>query len=199
MKNIEDQIKQLRDSFPSISSISTDSDNIFFDKYRSDKSVGKIKFDGTFVPGLIYCAEYFTKNKPSKSHPFIDRRPLFLFLKTDKYLNGEILVSLNLNTIPPDLRGEIIVKIWNQFSSIINENSKNKSSQPIANIYNSLKILLNGTGWQNSLTGFKKEYIRNVNVVDYEDWVRIAYLNNFQIEGQSISSIYNDYRSKLNL
>jgi hypothetical protein len=198
VKNLQDQIKELRNSFPSVSSISSDSVRVFFDKYGTDKSGGKLKFDGVFVPGLIYSADYFTKSKPSKSQPYINRKPLFLFLKSDKYLGGEILVSLDLNIIPPDSRGEIILKIWNQFFAIINENEKNKSIQSIPNIYNSLKTILNGTGWQNSLTGFKKEYIRNVKVVDYEDWVRIPYLDDFQIEGQSISSIYNDYRSKLN-
>ena len=199
MKNIEEQIKDLRNSFSSVSSISSDSVRLFSDKYGTDKSGGKIKFDGAFVPGLIYSADYFTKSKPSKSHPYINRNPLFLFLKSDKYADGEILVSLDLNIIPPDFRGGIILKIWNQFSTLINENSKNNTVQPIPNIYNSLRVILNGTGWQNSLTGFKKEYIRNVKVVDYEDWVRIPYLNDFQIEGQSIPSIYNDYRSKLNL
>lgn len=199
MKSIEDQIKDLRNSFPSISSLSSDSSRFFSDKYGTDKSGGKIKFEGNFIPGLIYSADYFTKSRPSKAHPYINRKPIFLFLRSDKSQDGEILVSLDLNTIPPDFRGGIILKFWNQFSPIINENDKNGPIQPIPNIYNSLRTILNGTGWQNSLTGFKKEYIRNVKVVDYEDWVRIPYLNDFQIEGQSIPSIYNDYRSKLNL
>lgn len=199
MKGIEDQIKELLNSFASVSSVSADSNKLFSDKYSNDKPGGKINFDGKFIPGFIYSAEYLTKSKPSKSHPYINRKPLFLFVKSDKYLNGEILVSMDLNIIPPDIRGAIILKIWNSFSSLLNENAKGKTVQIIPDFYNSLRTILNGTGWQNSLTGFKKEYVRNIKVVDYEDWVRIPYLTDFQIEGQSIPSIYNNYRSKLNL
>ncbi len=69
--------------------------------------------------------------------------------------------------IPPDYRGMVILRIWNQFSNIINENEKTSGEQPIPDLYNSLKILLNGTGWQNSLTGFKPDFLRNVKIVDY--------------------------------
>ncbi len=199
MKSLDEQIKELRNSFPSVASISTDSNKLFKEKYGSDKPGGEKKFDGNFIPGLIYSADYLTKSQPSKNHPFIDRKPLFLFVKSDRYLNGEILVSLDLGIIPPDFRGEIISKIWEQFSPLISENAKSISSQPILDLYNSLRIILNGTGWQNSLTGFKREYVGNIKVVDYSDWVRIPYLSDFKIEGQSIPSIYNDYRSKLNV
>ncbi len=198
MKTLEEQIKELRNSFPSLSAISTDSNNIFQSKYGPNGSGGKAQFNGVFVPGKIYISEYFTKSKPSKINSYIDRSPIFLYLKTDKTQNGNVLYGLNLNVIPPDYRGMVILRIWNQFSNIINENEKTSGEQPIPDLYNSLKILLNGTGWQNSLTGFKPDFLRNVKIVDYPDWVRIPYISMTKIEGQTIPAIYNDYRSKLN-
>lgn len=198
MKLIEDQIKDLRNSFPSISALSADSNSVFLKKYGPGGPGGKISFDGSYLPGKIYIADYSTKTKPSKDHPFIDRNPLFLYLKSDKSQNGEILICLDLNIIPPDYRGEVILKIWNQFIPIIKSNEQGPGQEPITNLYNSLRTILSGTGWQNSLTGFKKDFIQNVKIVDYTDWVRIPYVSSTKIEGLSISTIYNDYRSKLN-
>jgi hypothetical protein len=91
-------------------------------------------------------------------------------------------------------------KLWDQYSSLFKDNSKlpYTSQIPITNITTSFNRLLAGTGFQTALTGFKREYADNIKVVDYKDWVRIPYLSDFIIEGQSTNGIYNDYRSKLN-
>lgn len=198
MKSLDEQLKQIRNSSPSVSAISTESNLLFLEKYGKNGNTGKKIFDGNFIPGVIYLGDYKTRSRPSKQHPWINRKPLFLCVKIDRYLGSEIIVSLDLNIIPPDYRGQIILKVWNQFSPIISQNESGSINQPIPNLYNSLRTILGGTGWQNSLTGFKKEYLGNIKVIDYSDWVRIPYLSDSMIEGQTISSIYNDYRSKLN-
>jgi hypothetical protein len=105
---------------------------------------------------------------------------------------------MDLNVIPPEYRGSIILKVWNQYQGIISENQKNNAQISIPNFYNSLRSILNGTGWQSSLTGFRKDFIRDPKEIRYEDWVRLPYITDTKIEGASISKIYNDYRSKLN-
>jgi len=199
VKLIEDQIKELRNSFQSPSAISADTNSLFQKKYGAESKSQKISFDGTFVPGVIYIMDYTTKTKTSNRHPFINRNPIFLFIRQEKREVGEILLSLDLNIIPPDLRGRIILTISDQFFNIFKENEKSNSLQPIPNLYNSLDTILKGTGWRNALTGFKKSYAGNVKVLDYQDWVRLPYFTGDKIEGQLISGIYNDYRSKLNL
>ncbi len=195
MKPLEEQIKELRGSSPSLTSLSADS-NLLFSKTYGEKA--KIINDGIFIPGKIYIADYATKTRPSPQHPYINRNPIFLFIKSDKSPNGEILISMDLNVIPSEYRGSIILKVWNQYQGIISENQKNNAQIPIPNFYNSLRSILNGTGWQSSLTGFRKDFIRDPKEIRYEDWVRLPYITDTKIEGASISKIYNYYRSKLN-
>jgi hypothetical protein len=201
MKSFEDQIKALRGEFSSTSQISTDSNSYYLKKYGPEGTGGSMEFNGTFVPGKFYTCEYKTKTRVSDAHPFIDRYPLFIFLKKEKYKDTSIMISIDLNVIPPDYRGNILFKLWDQYYSLFKENSNTtyNSQLPITNILNSFKRLLEGTGWKTSLTGFKSEFISGVKVVDYEDLVRIPYLSDFRIEGQSVNGIYNDYRSKLNV
>lgn len=201
MKSFEDQIKDLRRESSSVSQISSDSNSYFLKKYGPNGSSGSMEFNGTFIPGKIYTCEYKTKTMISDSHPFIDRYPLFIFLKKEKYKDTTIMVSIDLNVIPPDYRGNILFKLWEQYYSLFKDNDSTtyNSQLPIANISDSFSRLLAGTGWKTSLTGFKAEFISGVKVVDYMDWVRIPYLSDFKIEGQSLNGIYNNYKSKLNV
>jgi len=200
MKSFEDQIKDLRRGFSSVSQISSDSNSYFLEKYGPNGSGGSMEFNGTFIPGKVYTCEYKTKTRVSNSHPFIDRSPLFIFLKKERYKDTSIMVSVDLNVIPPNYRGNILSKIWEQYYLLFKDNDSiaYNSQLPISNISDSFKRILSGTGWKTSLTGFKAEFISGVKVVDYKDWVRIPYLSDFRIEGQSVNGIYNDYRSKLN-
>ena len=61
----------------------------------------------------------------------------------------------------------------------------------------SLQILLNGTGYKTAVTGFKRQHLSNVKVLDYTDWVRIPYISISRIRGLPIEQIYTSYRSKL--
>lgn len=200
MKSFEEQIKDLRDGSSSVSQVSTDSNRYFFGKYGPGGDGGNMKFDGNFIPGKIYSASYKTKTMVSEKHPFIDRSPIFMFVKKERHNGSDILISLDLNVIPPDYRGNILFKLWEQYFPLFKENSQlpYSSQAPVRNITQSFDRLLSGTGWKTSLTGFKRDFIAEVSVVDYEDWVRIPYISDFRIEGQSTSGIYNDYRSKLN-
>ena len=103
MKSFEDQIKALRGEFSSTSQISTDSNSYYLKKYGPDGTGGSMEFNGTFVPGKFYTCEYKTKTRVSDSHPFIDRYPLFIFLKKEKYKDTSIMISMDLNVIPPTI------------------------------------------------------------------------------------------------
>jgi hypothetical protein len=102
--------------------------------------------------------------------------------------------------IPPDQRGQVLARIFNQFFQLIKENQYNlpNSQQPLRLPLSSLGTLLGGTGYSYALTGFKKTYLRGIKVVDYKDWCKIPYLSESMIQGLPINSIYSDYRSKLN-
>jgi hypothetical protein len=200
VKSFEDQIKDLRSQYSSIAQLSSESNTYFKKRYGPGGEGGTLDFNGNFIPGKIYTCEYKTKTRISDKTPFIDRSPIFIFMKKERYKGSEILISVDLNVIPPDYRGNIMFKLWDQYSSLFKDNSKlpYTSQIPITNITTSFNRLLAGTGFQTALTGFKREYADNIKVVDYKDWVRIPYLSDFIIEGQSTNGIYNDYRSKLN-
>jgi hypothetical protein len=200
VKTFDEQIRDLRDGSQSISSLSLESNDFFAEKYGPNGTGGKLRFDGNFIPGKFYSCDYKTKTKVSDKIPFINRHPIFIFLKKEKYLNGSIAVSVDLGVIPPNYRGNILMKLWNQYHNLFKDNSSlsYESQIQIQNISKSFDILLAGTGWKKALTGFKVNFMDNIKVIDYEDIVKIPYLSDFRIEGQSINEIYNDYRSKFN-
>ena len=57
--------------------------------------------------------------------------------------------------------------------------------------------MLAGTGYEAALFGFKTNYIREIHILDLEDWYKIPYLRKSQIEGLDIAGIYKEYQSKL--
>jgi len=124
---------------------------------------------------------------------------MFLFISEEKIGNETICKVIDLNVIPPDFRGEILTKIFDFYFQKISENSKtpNSNQQSLNLDGKSLQILLDGTGYKTSVTGFKRQYLSNVKVVDYTDWVRIPYISISSIQGLPIEQIYTSYRSKL--
>ena len=200
MKPFDDQVREYRDTASSISLLSTNTDTYFSDVYGVSGSGGVEKFLDNYINGKIYTGEYLTDSKVDKEHKFINRYPLFLFIDQQRMGDTTILRSLDLNVIPPDQRGQILMRIFNQFYQLIKENQKNvpNSQQPLRLTLAFLGTLLNGTGYSYALTGFKKTYFKGVKVVNYTDWCKIPYLSESMIQGLPINSIYSDYRSKLN-
>lgn len=201
MKTFEEQVKDYRKGSSSISSLSSDTDVYFSERYGVNGIGGEEKFYDTYLNGKIYTGEYLTNSEISGKIKYINRYPLFLFIDEERRGDLTVLRSIDLNVIPPDYRGKILMRIFDQFYSVIRENSEKvpNSQQPFKLPITSLKNLLNGTGYSKALTGFKKGYMRNIKIVDYQDWCKIPYLSDSTIQGLPINTIYNDYRSKLNL
>jgi hypothetical protein len=198
VKSFEEQIKDLRETSQSISLLSEESNKFFTEKYSPSGKGGVEKFS-SFLSGKIYFAEYLTPSKISDRIQFINRYPLFLFLSEEKTGNETIVKVIDLNIVPPESRGQIIKKIYDFYSETINANQSqipvNQKSLELNG--KSLSLLLEGTGYSFAVTGFKKQYLRNVKVVDYQDWVKLPYLNVSNIQGLPVNSIYTIYRSKL--
>jgi hypothetical protein len=198
VKTFVEQVGELRENSQSVSSLSSEINKYITEKY-SPRGKGGFEDFKSFLSGKIYFAEYSTPTKLSDSVKYINRYPMFLFISEEKIGNETICKVIDLNVIPPDFRGEILTKIFDFYFQKISENSKtpNANQQSLNLDGKSLQILLEGTGYKTSVTGFKRQYLSNVKVVDYTDWVRIPYISISSIQGLPIEQIYTSYRSKL--
>lgn len=196
-----DLVLSYKKEYKSIGELVSNTDKVFDSKYfeggKSDK-----KFNLPFVPGEIYSFSYNTDSKLSESRKFINRNPIILCVdsyKNQKY--GLIVKGIDLLTVPPDNRVEILTRIYDKFAKEIESNdrtySKGASRIPLPLNNKNLEILLSGTGYNYSIFGFKSSFMKNISVLDLEDWYKIPYLKKSSIEGLDAQGIYNEYRSKL--
>ncbi len=199
MKSFEDQIKDLRKSTQSISSLSQEANELFVTKYSPSGKGGEETFN-SFLSGKIYFSEYLTPSKISDSIKFINRYPVFLFLSEEKIGNDTICKVIDLNIVPPEFRGQILKIIFDLYYQKIKENQSQipTNQQSLELNGKTISALLSETGYSFAVTGFKKQYLRNIKVVDYKDWVKLPYLSVANIQGLPLNSIYTIYRSKLN-
>lgn len=83
------------------------------------------------------------------------------------------------------------------FDKIKSNGARIGSGQESLNIKGSdLENIIGDLGYKSAVFGFKKQYLSNTKVVDYEDWVKLIYFNESSLEGLSLDQIYNQYKSK---
>jgi hypothetical protein len=201
VKSFREKISEYLSTSPSVSALSSKTDDLIVKKYSPTGNGGIESFSGSFIPGKIYVGKYNTNSKTNEKVKFINRLPFFFFISEEK-IGGEIIIkAIDLNTTPPEYRAQILEKIYEQFFETIKQNSKDpkKSQQEILLRSADLQTLLKDTGYNFSVTGFKKRYFSDLKIIDYDDWHKLVYLSASSIEGQPINSIYNDYKSKLKI
>jgi len=169
---------------------------------NSSRETPEETFTGNFIPGKIYTFDYNTDTKISKSVPFINKMPIVIYCSPGeiKKNGGQIEYFIDLGVTPQYYRAEILTRIYDQYGFIIENNIKNiKGIQKILDLrYKNLKVILRRTGFETSYTGFKREYMKNIRIIDYSDWRLLPYLNIPSIVGQDLNGIYRKYRMKLN-
>jgi hypothetical protein len=200
MKYSESALKYKKE-FKNVSDLVSNTDEIFLNKYfrggTSEKS-----FSPPFIPGQIYSFYYNTDSEISEKRPFINRNPIVLCTETFKKKEyGTILKGIDLVTVPPSHKIEILSKIYDSFFNVIERNEESYKSggaiTPIPLKDNLLERALRGTGYSKSMFGFKASFIQDVKILDLEDWYKIPYLRYSEIEGLDLQGIYSEYESKL--
>jgi hypothetical protein len=195
MKTLDILIKKYSSEFKNISECIEKTNNFFNQNYLLPNKYSEFSFP--FIPGMIYSFSYNTTTPISKKRKFINRNPIFLFLNYSKDLNGDnVLYGIDLSTIPDTIREIILVRIWNLFYKTIEENT-NKLKIPLPLSSNNLEGLLIGTGFKQSIFGFKYKYFNNIKEVKPIDWCKIPFLELDTFEGQSSFEIYREYKLKL--
>ena len=119
--NFEEQIIEYRKSAPSVSSLSTNTDMYFLDKYGVSGKGTSYRYDGTLIPGNVYFFTYNTDAEISEKVPFINRNPLILYLSSEKVGDDIVIKSIDLTVTPPGQRLEILQKFWNQFKPSVDD------------------------------------------------------------------------------
>lgn len=197
----QESVLEYKKEFSSVAELVKNTDDIFSEKYFSDGSSEKT-FSPPFIPGEIYSFPYPTDSKITEKRKFIDRNPIVLCTGSNRTNeNGVILMGIDLVVVPPEYRIKILGKVYDNFSSVIEKNqahyTKGGAITPLPLTSANLKNMLAGTGYEAALFGFKTNYIREIHILDLEDWYKIPYLRKSQIEGLDIAGIYKEYQSKL--
>lgn len=195
-----DLVLKYKESKDISGSIFSNTDRIFISKYflngRSDKN-----FESPFVPGEIYSFVYNTDSKVDEKRKFINRNPVVLCTGIFSNKAGTIMKGIDLVTVPNLERVTILGRIYDSNLDSIKNNDKSYSGKsqrsPIDLSDNALKSILVGTGYQDSLFGFKTKFIKDPKVIDLDDWPKIPYLKKDFLEGLTAESIYKQYQSKL--
>ena len=194
----QDQAIKLRSEFPSLSKLNSSVNEEFLEKYGPNSNHSGEKFT-SFKSGKIYFALHTTKSKPVEKNPFINRYPCFLFLSEERTRTGIICKVMDLTIIPQDNRAEILTRLTSTFSEILQENIRNisGSQMPLNLKGENLQKIFKSTGYEFAIFGFHKENLRDLKIVDYEDWVKIPYFSHATLEGLSLDQIYREYKSKI--
>ena len=187
--------------FNNVADLVKNTDDIFTQKYFDGGTSDK-KFLPPFIPGEIYSFQYPTDSEITEKRKFIDRNPIVLC--TDSHQtknNGVILTGIDLIVTPPEYRLKILGKVYDNFPLLIEKNQnhyeKGGAATPLPLTSVNLKKMLVGTGYESSLFGFKTNFIREIHILDLEDWYKIPYLRKTFVEGLDIGGIYKEFQSKL--
>lgn len=149
-------------------------------------------------PGEIYYFNYSTDSKITKDRKFINRLPVVLCTDFFESNNFRILKGIDLITVPPKYRMEILSKVYDTFINSTGDMESIDNQKISINLKDDiLSKLLPGTGYKNSLFGFKTNFIKNIGVIKYSDWDKLPYLTVNMLEGLRIQGIYSEYESKL--
>ena len=193
MKNFQESIKEYRSGFKTDQECIKDSNDFFNRNYFSANSKYS-SFSLPFVPGKIYSFFYQTPSVITKTRKFINRNPIFLFTNYSKTQEGDnVLFGIDLSTVPDNIRSMVLQGIWDTFTKEINS----KDNIPLPLNTGNLDGILKGTGYKNSIFGFKYKYFQNIKEIKPTDWCKIPFLEINSFEGLSSFEIYKEYKSKL--
>ena len=199
MRKYTDLVLDYKNKFGSIQETVVNTDKDFSKYFKVQESDSEVKF---FSSGLIYSFYYKTNSKINKKRSFINRNPIVLctdFFKTHDNLT--VLKGIDIITVPPSKRIQIISKIFDNFSNRIDENLKKSINgiKPSSIFLNdeTLERILYGTGYTSSMFSFKVPSMRNIKILPLDDWYKLPYLKLSSIEGSTIEGIYREYESKL--
>lgn len=198
------KIEKYKSGFISESQAVSETDSYFIDSYikLKNKDFKPESFSGEFIPGKIYIFRYNPDQTKERKEGFINRMPILLSfgVKQTKDLNS-ILYGVDLIATPPDERIKILNKIYEYGKETIESNieayKKSGVQSPLNLKGDTIKSLLEDTGYYSSFKGFTVSSISSPYIINYSDWEKLPYLSVALLQGSSPSEIYTEYRSKL--
>lgn len=180
----------------------------FYTKYSKLPKDGRVhqNKETDYRFGYIYTFQYKPLNEDVLS--YYDRQPIVFFTNRNKFNKNEkslVVDGINLNFIPVKIR-IYILSVFKQYFDTIYQSGK------ITDIISSSKSSIESGYWQKMLdylignTILKTNYefairpycvspkcMKNLRIIDYEDWNLVATLNEKFIIGKSVSDIYSMY------
>lgn len=188
--------------------IKKNQDMFFLELHEGEKLNNDAKV--FWVPGRCYTYEYDPLYKDALD--FYDKRPIIFCLKTYHCENtgNDLVVGLNLNFLPPQIRVTVLEFYWNSFKKEIETAEKSYWEDKI--FYTVSKIIEFLKDWvlqvkiftqrnQNLNFAFRQYIqtrIKNPVLIEYNDWSELLpFLNSKDIEGLGLPEIYNKYFESL--
>jgi hypothetical protein len=192
----------------------------FNEKYFEDpRKVGFFLFDTNereqvnkqklFIPGRIYTFQYDPLYKDKLD--YYDTRPIvFVHGVMTSKTGNQILVGINLNFLPEQVRVTVLEYFYQQF-----KNDYKKSNEVVGKITIIQKAIQFLKNWLVTLQVFNDQakvgyqfafrnyiisprHMKGLTMVENTDWEYIPFIQTKDIVGVGIDKIYSDYSDSLN-
>jgi hypothetical protein len=170
----------------------TDAKSLYNKKYTQGSKSGEIEYNGgLFKAGLVYTFIYADSNASNN-------RPLLLSMGSFKNGNNLYETGIDICMIPPDFRNFILDRFISFYDKDLNENVKlvedNKNPKTLQFGWKEATRALGRTGWQAATFAYDKSKIKQVSIIDYDDWGALV---GIQTGGEKdLIKIYNTYIKK---
>lgn len=179
----------------------------FLEKYfrpkhtKQSKTISQLK---DLIPGKIYTYDYDPKYKDRMA--YYDGRPIMLCLKTKNEDINNLLLGLNFNFIPREVKHFMISSLWDTYSRLIEFNQtkidKNQSKQQkqiFTQSYDYMQVLDNiweyfqKTDYKFALRSYMYDRMSNIKEIEYSDWGFIPIITSKDMTGLELPLIFRDY------
>lgn len=133
--------------------------------------------------GQIYS--FFYDSMPRKGG-FVNKRPILLYLNRDTR-NPNAIIGLDLILMPPPYRLIFLDNLDTIYNKQLQEDHQILINKDI------LETLLQEIPYKFSYRVYSLNKIKNIQKIQYDNWVKLIYLNTQSVEGLSLDEIYNKY------
>ena len=169
-----------------------DSSQIYLDKYTRGSKAGEVEYRGEpFKAGTIYCFVYVNEKR-------VNNRPILLSMGGFAQKGTYMETGIDLQLVPSMFRGMILDRFQHAYEPLLSKNMKQvsdgKQTQVLPFSWDDAIRTLGKCGWQTAATAFDRSKIRQVSVVDYDDWGAVIGMQTGAMT--NIPKVYTDYVKK---
>jgi hypothetical protein len=170
----------------------TNASQTYLEKYTKGSKAGEVEYRGEpFKAGTIYCFAYVNEKRTNN-------RPLFLSMGGFAQKGTYMETGIDLQLAPSNFRGLILDRFQHAYAPLLDKNVKaatdGKQTQVLPFTWSDAVRTLGKCGWQTAATAFDRSKIRQVSILDYDDWGTVIGMQTGVMS--NIPKAYSDYIRK---